>query len=329
MSDTSQGSGWWQASDGKWYSPELYPTEWPAANPSEQADLAEAAPIDVPVAEAAPVDVPVVEADPVEPEPVAPPKWEPPATVSVTAPVETPPEPTPPSGWAAPDPAAGEPTLVEGIPPIGSADPTLIRPAMSQPTPPPIAPVEAVPPGQSAPTSLVAPPSSWDAPGAPPVQPVAGVTKTLKAQGDPFGGLFGLVGGAALIVGSFLAWAKAGGTLTSGTVNGLTGSNGWGTLVAGLVAASGAGLLMAGVRKVWVGAAIVAASLTALVLAAYSYIDIGNTSDDLPDLLRSQEGVGADIANGALLDYDIGLWIVMAGAATALVAGFIALARRQ
>ncbi|MGI8663953.1 MAG: hypothetical protein ACR2LQ_12210 [Acidimicrobiales bacterium] len=25
MSDTSQGSGWWQASDGKWYAPELHP----------------------------------------------------------------------------------------------------------------------------------------------------------------------------------------------------------------------------------------------------------------------------------------------------------------
>src|ERR1700733_8216097 len=26
MSDTSQGPGWWLASDGKWYAPELHPT---------------------------------------------------------------------------------------------------------------------------------------------------------------------------------------------------------------------------------------------------------------------------------------------------------------
>ena len=26
MSDTSQGAGWWQASDGKWYSPEQHPS---------------------------------------------------------------------------------------------------------------------------------------------------------------------------------------------------------------------------------------------------------------------------------------------------------------
>ena len=30
MSDTSQGPGWWQASDGKWYPPESSPT---AASP--------------------------------------------------------------------------------------------------------------------------------------------------------------------------------------------------------------------------------------------------------------------------------------------------------
>ncbi|HEV3280668.1 MAG TPA: hypothetical protein VG032_03600 [Acidimicrobiales bacterium] len=29
MSDTSQGSGWWQASDGKWYAPELHPNYVP------------------------------------------------------------------------------------------------------------------------------------------------------------------------------------------------------------------------------------------------------------------------------------------------------------
>ena len=33
MSDTSQGPGWWQASDGKWYPPE----QAPAAQPAEQA----------------------------------------------------------------------------------------------------------------------------------------------------------------------------------------------------------------------------------------------------------------------------------------------------
>ena len=34
MSDTAQGTGWWQASDGKWYSPELQPGQSPSATTS-------------------------------------------------------------------------------------------------------------------------------------------------------------------------------------------------------------------------------------------------------------------------------------------------------
>jgi hypothetical protein len=33
MSETAQGPGWWQASDGKWYSPEQVPGQQPAADP--------------------------------------------------------------------------------------------------------------------------------------------------------------------------------------------------------------------------------------------------------------------------------------------------------
>jgi hypothetical protein len=32
MSDVSQGAGWWQASDGKWYPPESHP-DYPASRP--------------------------------------------------------------------------------------------------------------------------------------------------------------------------------------------------------------------------------------------------------------------------------------------------------
>jgi hypothetical protein len=34
MSDTSQGQGWWQASDGKWYPPEQHPNYQPPVPPS-------------------------------------------------------------------------------------------------------------------------------------------------------------------------------------------------------------------------------------------------------------------------------------------------------
>ncbi len=39
MSDTSQGPGWWMASDGKWYAPELHPD----ANQTPPAQIVEAA----------------------------------------------------------------------------------------------------------------------------------------------------------------------------------------------------------------------------------------------------------------------------------------------
>jgi hypothetical protein len=41
MSDTSQGPGWWQASDGKWYPPESASTPAPAAGGSPQGNLAD------------------------------------------------------------------------------------------------------------------------------------------------------------------------------------------------------------------------------------------------------------------------------------------------
>jgi hypothetical protein len=34
MSDTSQGPGWWEASDGKWYPPEQHPSDQPPATPA-------------------------------------------------------------------------------------------------------------------------------------------------------------------------------------------------------------------------------------------------------------------------------------------------------
>jgi hypothetical protein len=35
MSDTSQGTGWWIASDGKWYAPEVHPSHRTAGSTSQ------------------------------------------------------------------------------------------------------------------------------------------------------------------------------------------------------------------------------------------------------------------------------------------------------
>ena len=82
MSDAPQGPGWWQASDGKWYAPELHPDHQPTA-PTPPASPPPAAP----------------------PPAASPPPAEPPATAPTAAagpPAGAPPVGGPPPGAAAP-----------------------------------------------------------------------------------------------------------------------------------------------------------------------------------------------------------------------------------
>ena len=346
MSDTSQGPGWWQASDGKWYAPELYPKDWPKPNPTPDASAEEAAPtsaatesmpvvepeqsapvVSEPVVETPPAaateSVPVVETPstpPATPDPAvsAAAEWAGPANVPISAEPESasafgaPTAEPDPNQWGGTDPAAGEPTLVTGVPPV-------VQPEAQQPAAfPPQQPVQQAPQQwqQPAPTEPL---------GQPPMAP-AGAAAASSA--DAPSGILAILGGIALVVGSFLAWATAAGTLTSGNVNGLSGSNGWGTLICGLAVASGAALLLAGLRAWWVGAGMAVAALVAIGLVIFSITDIGSTSDDLPGVLRDA-GVEEVTAAGAKLDLDIGIWIVAAGAAVSLIAGIVALVRRQ
>lgn len=100
MSDVSQGPGWWQASDGKWYSPEQVPGTG-AAEPA--------------------------------PEPTG---FVPPATESVPEPSYPGPEPTSP-GTTGPPPGSGDPGYPgPGVPPPGPAPSYGPPPAPSYGTPP-------------------------------------------------------------------------------------------------------------------------------------------------------------------------------------------------
>ena len=360
MSDTSQGPGWWQASDGKWYAPELYPKDWPRPEQTATAEPAEAETdasesvdeivlTDTPTAAAAPAsdlsttDLPsadpsgdlaedaeipldVPNATPVTTPPTGGERQEPAVGATSTAPPSA-----PPTGWSAPD-ADADDTLVEAMPAVSATDATTVQPAIVPPTspstPPSAAPTEATT-GWNAPSAPAAP-ATWDT--AAPAAAVAATDTTSPERlgADLPGGLLGLFGAALLIVGSFLDWAVAGGTLVSGSVNGLTGSNGWGTLISGLVIAAMAAMLLAGQRKGWVAGIMVLAAVTALGLAVFSYIDIGSTSDDLPALLLSTDPpVVAEIADGAELDYDLGMWLVLIGAGVSMAASLLALAGRE
>ncbi|MCC5953731.1 MAG: hypothetical protein JJU45_16685 [Acidimicrobiia bacterium] len=116
MSDTSQGPGWWQASDGKWYAPELHPD---AAARTVQYDPAAHAE-SVPSTEVRSTGGPPTGADPTAV--VQPPQGMPPTT-----PTSTPPAAMAPGG---PPPGATPP----GATPPGATPPGV------GPTPPPAQP---------------------------------------------------------------------------------------------------------------------------------------------------------------------------------------------
>ena len=59
----------------------------------------------------------------------------------------------------------------------------------------------------------------------------------------PIGAILAIAGGALLVIGSFLAWAEISGGGQSESVSGTDASDGWVTLVAGLIAL-GAGIAM-------------------------------------------------------------------------------------
>lgn len=335
MSDTSQGPGWWQASDGKWYAPELYPAEWP--RPDAAADVgAEPAPEVLPTA-AMPVVEAVDEAIPLVANPGA-------VTSVVTPGVDV------PSGWApsvdtSPPPIADPTTVIASQAEL--RDTTKIQQALDAPAPPswgaPAAPSPApgpsawqqpspgapqVPPlGGPAPAPpawnpSTAPAAAW--PGTVPAAPAAGA-----ASADVPAGLLALLGGVALAASAFFDWAKVTGVdIRNGSVNGLTGSNGVGMLIAGGVAALGALLLFAKMRSTLVGLLIVLAGLAAVGLWIFSYWDLGDPMlERLSDSLT--EAGRADIVPTLASSREPILWVALGGAAATTLAGFLALARRQ
>ncbi|HEU5225818.1 MAG TPA: hypothetical protein VFV29_08460, partial [Actinomycetota bacterium] len=85
-------------------------------------------------------------------------------------------------------------------------------------------------------------------------RPLAGIggpmDHTKNVTRIPVAGVLGVVGGALLALGSFLDWAEVSGGGTSVTANGVDGSDGYITLIAGIVAVV-AGIVMAkGARRV-------------------------------------------------------------------------------
>ena len=102
MSDVSQGPGWWQASDGKWYAPELHPDYQP---PTEAVAPTPPDPPQEPPPEPAPTQAAPVTPEPTQAIPTA-------APIEPTQMIPTPPPVGPPAG-----------------PPLGAAGPVVPPPS--------------------------------------------------------------------------------------------------------------------------------------------------------------------------------------------------------
>tara|TARA_B100001029_G_C14930173_1_gene377171 strand:- start:15 stop:782 length:768 start_codon:yes stop_codon:yes gene_type:complete len=139
---------------------------------------------------------------------------------------------------------------------------------------------------------------------------------------DLFSGALGVVGAIFLVIGSFLDWATAGGSLTTGVVEGIGDSNGIGTLITGSLCAFVAGLFLSGQRKRWVGLAMIISASVAVALSIYSIVDITSTSNSIPEnLVERFPTIDVAFASNAKLDFDLGLWAVLGGSVISLLAG--------
>ena len=139
---------------------------------------------------------------------------------------------------------------------------------------------------------------------------------------DLFSGALGVIGAVFLVIGSFLDWATAGGSLTTGVVEGIGDSNGIGTLITGGICAFLAGLFLSGQRKRWVGLAMIISAGVAVALSIYSIVDITSTSNNIPEnLIERFPTIDAAFASNAKLDFDLGLWAVLGGSVISLLAG--------
>ena len=151
----------------------------------------------------------------------------------------------------------------------------------------------------------------------------------------PVGAIVAIAGGALLGVGSFLAWAEVSGGGTSVTANGVDGSDGYITLGAGIVAVVVGVLLLRQARR----ALAILAILAGLVGGGVAVYDALTAKDSVLDSaaeeLAPTIGASAEevrelldeaIDAGQLgISLAIGIYVVIAGGALALVGGILSL----
>jgi uncharacterized membrane protein (TIGR02234 family) len=151
----------------------------------------------------------------------------------------------------------------------------------------------------------------------------------------PVAGMLGLVGGALLALGSFLTWAEVSGGDTTVTAKGVDGSDGYITLVAGLVAVV-AGIMMARGSGRVLAVLVILAGIVGGGIGLYDALTAKDSVLDAaaeelaPTLGASAQQVRTVLdqaidAGQLSVSISIGLFIVIGGGVVALVGGILGL----
>jgi len=151
----------------------------------------------------------------------------------------------------------------------------------------------------------------------------------------PVAGILGIVGGALMALGSFLAWAEVSGGGTSVTAKGVNGSDGYVTLVAGLVAMV-AGIVMAKGTKRVLAFVVILAGIVGGGIGLYDALTAKDSVlDAAAEELAPTFGASAQEVRAVLdqaidagqlsVSISIGLYVVIGGGVVALVGGILGL----
>ena len=151
----------------------------------------------------------------------------------------------------------------------------------------------------------------------------------------PVAGILGVIGGALLGLGSFLAWAEVSGGGTSVTAKGVDGSDGYITLVAGLVAVV-AGVVMAKSTRRLLAVLVILAGIVGGGIGLYDALTAKDSVlDAAAEELAPAFGVSAQQVRTVLdqaidagqlgVSISIGLYVVIGGGVVALVGGILGL----
>jgi hypothetical protein len=151
----------------------------------------------------------------------------------------------------------------------------------------------------------------------------------------PVAGILGVIGGALLGLGSFLAWAEVSGGGTSVTAKGVDGSDGYITLVAGLVAVV-AGVVMAKSTRRLLAVLVILAGIVGGGIGLYDALTAKDSVlDAAAEELAPAFGVSAQQVRTVLdqaidagqlsVSISIGLYVAIGGGVVALVGGILGL----